>query len=152
MKHFLTVLLLFIIPVLAVIAVVFLTVDTPITIMDSGSTNSQPFGLTINPDGSGYDNTGNDADVNYFDSATFNYQRLVNAIRTKDNLMALFVNKATCPHSASFGTTRTLTYNWIVSGDTTCVSNQELMDAVTSVVQAANLPVTNSPLGIGISL
>ena len=104
MKTFLATVLILLIPIFAIIALVFYAVNGPITIVDSGSTNSEPFTLTLDPNGSGIwtDHSGNDTP---FDSFTVDYGSLVKAIRKPEVLKELFLSKPACPKSTSFGTT-----------------------------------------------
>ena len=139
MKRFFIIIFICVIPIVAILVAAFLTINTPITIIDSGSTNSPSFGLTVNPDGSGYDTSGANSDLTYFESRTFDYTALVDSIRDANTLKELFITKPSCAHSASFGTTRTLVYNWLTSGDASCVSSQNFIQALNAVIGAAHL-------------
>ena len=136
MRTFLATLLILFVPIIAILGIIFYAVNGTITITDSGSTNAPAFTLSINPNGSG---TWTDAsgDLNPFDSFTVDYDGLVKAIRTPEVLKELFVTKPACAHSVSFGSTETLNYNYITSGDITCVSDPAFQSALSSVLTAA---------------
>lgn len=135
MRSFLATIFVLVVPIIAILVIVFYTVDGTITIVDSGSTNTPGFTLEVNPNGSGTwtDSSGN---VNAFDSFTVDYAGLVKIIREPQILEELFVTRPTCAHSASFGSSMTLTYNYLTSGDITCISDPDFQSALSSVVSA----------------
>ncbi len=109
---------------------------SPIVIQNSGSTNTSPYTITINTDGSGTLSVNNMAS-NQFSAGTFGYQTLVSDIQAVPSLGF----SSSCMKSASFGTTVTVTFNGQTSGDISCPppgqSYQTLETAVDNAVQQA---------------
>ena len=140
MRHpFLTLIILFI-PIAAVAAFVFFTVDISITIHDADSTG---YDLTVNPDGSGQGVTANGyGDYSYFDSHTFDFKLLQDPIRVPANLWELFIKRPSCAHADSSVNIETVRYNGLTRSDVACITDQTLKTAVDVAIKASGYPKT----------
>ncbi len=136
MKSLLTILFFIILPLAVVLGLVFYSLNGTITIVDSGSTDAPGFTLLANVNGSGIWTNALGIQTP-FDSFTVDYNGLVKAIRKPEVLVKLFVTKPSCAHPASSGGTERLTYNFLTSGDVTCISDQDFQTALSSVVETA---------------
>ncbi len=108
--------------------------NSPIIIQNSGSTNTDPYGVTVNSDGSGFLSVNNSV-TKQFSSGTFNYGSLLSAIEAVPTLSF----QGSCMKSASFGTTLTVEYNGQTSGDLSCPNSsyQNLASIVQSILGQA---------------
>lgn len=137
MRSFLAVVFFLFIPIIAILAIVFCAIDGPIAIVNSGSTNTPGFTVTVNANGSGIWTDANQ-NVNPFDTSTVDYSSLVKAIRKPEVLKELFITRPSCVHSASFGSIEKLTYNYLTSGDAACVTDPDFQSALSAAVSAAS--------------
>lgn len=144
MRRFFLILIVLFIPIVAIGAFLFLSIDSPVTIHDAGSTNFYGFDLTVNPNRSGQGTSEGTSDA-YFDSDTFDFATLENSIRVPNNLYELFIKKPVCAHSASFGSVEVIEYDGLTSGDVPCLTDPKLKDTVSAAVKAAGYPVAKSP-------
>ena len=96
-------------------------VYSSIVIHNSGSTNTNGFDLTVNPDGSGQmivrsKNSQTNLSTKQYPTGVLNYSSLKTAIEAVPDITA----SGQCVKSASFGTTETISFDNKVSGDLTC--------------------------------
>lgn len=132
--------------------------DSPIIIKDSGSTNSNAFDITVNPDGSGLMNTLKHITKNEPASSqklisrqnvpakTLEYEKLRQAIATVPNLK---FDASQCIKSVSFGSVTTITFNGETSSDISCGPQGALKDSyydlLITVVKIENEAVCFNP-------
>jgi hypothetical protein len=136
MRHPFITLIIITIPFLAVAVYVFLTVDTSVTIHETGQTETDTLDLTVNPDGSGQSVAANGyGEYSYFDSRTFDYQALVDSIRKAANLYELLIKRPSCAHADASPYTEVVRYNGFTSGDVACITDPSVKGIVDASLQ-----------------
>lgn len=107
--------------------------DDTIVLINSGSTNTWGFILTINSDGSGEYNQ-----TKKWAPGTFDYKLLLKAIKADTNFTSEIRN---CYKSISSGSTETIRYNGKTSGDISCpigAKEEYLLRLVNTILSVAH--------------